>query len=58
MNINVGDKITMKKPHPCGSKEFTVLRIGIDFKIKCCGCDHEVMVPRSKLERNIKGVNL
>lgn len=58
MNIQVGDKITMKKPHPCGCKEFSVLRVGIDFKIKCEGCGREVMVPRSKLEKNIKGVNL
>lgn len=56
MDILVGDVITMKKPHPCGSKEFEVLRIGADFKVKCLGCGREVMVPRVKLERNIRGV--
>ncbi len=56
MDILVGDVITMKKPHPCGSKEFEVLRIGADFKVKCLGCGREVMVPRAKLERNIRGV--
>lgn len=57
MNIQPGDRLTMKKPHPCGSKEFEVLRIGADFKIKCLGCEHVVIVPRSKIEKNIKNVN-
>lgn len=56
MNVNVGDILVMKKPHPCKSKEFEVLRVGIDFKIKCCGCGHEVMVPRAKIEKNIKTI--
>ncbi len=54
MNVNVGDRIVMKKPHPCGSKDFEVLRVGVDFKIKCLGCGREVMVPRNKIEKNIK----
>ena len=57
MDVRVGDIIDMKKPHPCGSKSFSVLRIGMDFKIKCCGCGHEVMVARSKITRNIKAVH-
>lgn len=56
MNVNVGDFIVMKKPHPCGGKEFEVLRIGADFKIKCTTCGHEVMLPRSKAEKNIKEI--
>lgn len=56
MNIQVGDKIIMKKQHPCGSKEFEVLRIGVDFKIKCLGCEHIVTVPRNKIQKNIKAV--
>ena len=56
MDINVGDKLQMKKLHPCGSKEFEVLRIGVDFKIRCTGCGREVMVPRNKIEKNIKNV--
>ena len=54
MDIHVGDIIEMKKPHPCGVKRFSVLRIGADFKIKCVGCGHEVMVTRQKCEKNIK----
>lgn len=56
MDINIGDRLLMKKQHPCGSKEFEVLRIGADFKIKCLGCEHIVTVPRGKAEKNIKKV--
>ncbi len=56
MDIQVGDKISMKKPHPCGSKEFEVLRIGMDFKIRCVKCSHELMISRHKCEKNIKKV--
>ncbi|MBR5271924.1 MAG: DUF951 domain-containing protein [Clostridia bacterium] len=57
MDVRVGDIIDMKKPHPCGSKSFSVLRIGMDFKIRCCGCGHEIMVARSKITKNIKTVH-
>ncbi len=56
MDIKIGDILEMKKQHPCGSKQFQVLRIGMDFKIKCIGCTHEVMLPRAKVEKNIKNV--
>ena len=52
MDIQVGDVIQTKKPHPCGANRFDVLRVGMDFKIKC----HEIMLPRAKIERNIKKV--
>ncbi|MCD8026174.1 MAG: DUF951 domain-containing protein [Clostridiales bacterium] len=54
MKVNVGDRVEMKKQHPCGGKTFKILRIGMDFKIKCEKCGHEVMVPRNKIEKNIK----
>lgn len=54
MDVRVGDVIRMKKPHPCGSYDFQVLRVGMDFKIKCTGCGHEVMLPRLKCEKKIK----
>ena len=56
MDVRPGDILQMKKPHPCGSKEFVVLRAGMDFKIRCKGCGHEVMVPRLKCEKNIKKI--
>ncbi len=56
MDIKLGDKLKMKKKHPCGSFVFTVLRVGMDFKLKCDGCSHEIMIPRVKAERNIKSI--
>lgn len=56
MNINVGDKLKMKKKHPCGCFDFEVLRIGMDFKIRCLGCGREVMLPRKAVEKNIKKI--
>lgn len=56
MDIQVGDILTMKKEHPCGSKQWEVLRTGADFRLRCCGCGHEVMGPRSKFEKKIRQV--
>ncbi len=56
MDIKVGDCVLMKKKHPCGSDRFLVLRVGLDFKLRCCGCGHEMMIPRIKIIKNIKGV--
>ncbi len=56
MNINVGDTIVMRKQHPCGNSSFIVKRVGIDFKIICTKCEHEVFAPRVKLEKNIKQI--
>lgn len=56
MDIQVGDVLELKKTHPCGSREWKVLRVGMDFKLKCLGCGHEVMTPRSKAEKSIKKV--
>lgn len=56
MEIKAGDFVEMKKQHPCGNKIFEVTRVGLDFKIKCAKCGHEIMVPRIKILRNIKKV--
>ena len=56
MDVQVGDVLELKKGHPCGSKSWKVLRVGMDFKIKCAGCGREVMAPRSKIEKRIKRV--
>lgn len=57
MDIRLHDILTMKKQHPCGSNAWEVLRTGADFRLKCTGCGHEVMLPRSKAEKNIKSVS-
>ena len=56
MDIHVGDVLEMKKAHPCGGRSWLVLRVGMDFRLRCQGCGHEVMIPRSKAEKNIKKV--
>ena len=54
MNIQVGDTIEMKKPHPCGERKWLVLRIGADFRLRCLGCGREMMITRIKAEKNLK----
>ena len=56
MDINIGDIFKLKKQHPCGSKEWEVLRVGADFRIKCRGCGHQVMIARRLLEKNVKEI--
>lgn len=56
MDIRLNDILVMKKAHPCGDKQWKVLRTGADFRLKCLGCGHEIMVPRLKAEKNIRNV--
>lgn len=56
MDVRINDKLIMKKNHPCGSNLFTVMRIGMDFKIRCDKCSHELMLPRSRVEKSIKKI--
>lgn len=56
MDVQVGDVIQTKKPHPCGANRFDVLRVGMDFKIRCTGCGREVMGARTKYEKQIKKI--
>ena len=56
MDIRVGDVIKMKKPHPCGSHEWEVLRAGMDFRLRCLGCGHQVLLTRKLVEKNVRGL--
>lgn len=56
MEILVGDIVKMKKKHPCGSQEWEVLRSGADFRLKCLGCEHQIMLARPVLEKNVRGI--
>ena len=56
MDIKLNDILEMKKQHPCGGKQFLVLRVGMDFRVRCVKCNRAVMVPRQKIEKNIKKV--
>lgn len=56
MEINVGDVLRLKKPHPCGSYLWEVLRVGADFRLKCQVCGRVVMLPRNDAVRRTKEV--
>ena len=54
-DFRINDTVRLKKPHPCGGFEWTVTRIGADIGIKCKGCGRYQLMPRSDLERRMKG---
>lgn len=56
MDVQLNDILVMKKNHPCGANRFLVLRIGMDFKLRCTGCGREFMSPRGKIEKHIKKI--
>ena len=56
MDIRVGDGRELKTEHPCGSAGWQVLRVGMDFRLRCTGCGHELMLPRSKAEKSVKKI--
>ncbi len=56
MDVRPGDTLMMKKKHPCGANSFTVLRAGMDFRLRCDGCGREFMTPRVKIEHSIKQI--
>lgn len=51
-----GDVIRLKKPHPCGGWDWELLRVGMDFRLRCLNCNHLVMLPRTEVERRIKAL--
>ncbi|MBQ7706431.1 MAG: DUF951 domain-containing protein [Lachnospiraceae bacterium] len=55
MELLVGQKIKLKKQHPCGENKWEIQRTGMDFRLKCLGCGHSVMVPRKLVEKNFRG---
>ena len=57
MQFEIGDIIKLKKKHPCGSFEWEVLRIGADFRLKCKGCGHQIMIARKLVEKNTKEIH-
>ncbi len=52
----VGDIVKLKKKHPCGSCEWEILRIGADFRLKCIGCGRQIMMPRTQVDKSVKGL--
>ena len=56
MDLRLHDLVELKKPHPCGGTRWEILRVGMDIKLRCRGCGHELMLPRSKAEKSIRKV--
>ena len=56
MDYNIGDIVRTKKPHPCGTNEWQVTRVGADVKIKCLSCGRSIMLPRIEFNKKIKKV--
>jgi hypothetical protein len=55
VNYELGDIVRLKKKHPCGSFNWEILRVGMDFRLKCQGCGHLILIPRTKFEKMVKG---
>ena len=53
--IALGDIVKLKKAHPCGANQWEVTRLGADIKLRCCGCDRQVMLERYEFDRRFRG---
>ena len=56
LEIHIGDRVRMRKPHPCGGYEWEVVRVGADIGVRCLTCGRRVMLPRSKFEKRGKAI--
>ena len=56
MDFQVGQIIKLKKQHPCGTNAWEIIRVGADFRLRCTGCEHQVMLPRRTVEKSFKGL--
>jgi hypothetical protein len=54
--FQLGDVVQMKKAHPCGTNEMEIIRMGMDIRVRCLGCQHSVLIPRAKFESKLKKV--
>lgn len=55
INISIGDKVIMKKPHPCGANEWEVCRLGMEIGLICLGCGHKVRLERPRFNSRYRG---
>lgn len=54
--FSLNDIVEMKKPHPCGENKWKIIRMGMDIRIKCLGCDRSVLIPRNEFQKKLKKV--
>lgn len=55
-DYQLGSIVIMKKPHPCGTNEWEIIRVGADIKIKCCQCGRTILMPRIEFNKKLKKV--
>jgi hypothetical protein len=56
LKLQTGDVVRLKKPHPCGSAEWEILRTGVDVRLKCRGCGRIILIARDKLRRSMRQI--
>lgn len=56
LELHIGDQVRLRKPHPCGGHTWDVTRIGADIGIRCTTCGRRIMLPRAKLEKQVKSI--
>ncbi|MET1231240.1 MAG: DUF951 domain-containing protein [Candidatus Limnocylindrales bacterium] len=55
LDVRLGDRVSLARPHPCGSREWDVVRVGADIGLRCRGCGRRVLIARPDLERRLRG---
>jgi len=56
LKFDVGDIVSLKKGHPCGENKWEVMRTGVDFRLKCLGCDRQIWMPRMEFEKRVRKI--
>ena len=56
VEVHVGDVVRLRKPHPCGGTDWTIVRLGADIGLRCDRCQHRIMLPRGVFERRLKAI--
>ncbi|MGI8999120.1 MAG: DUF951 domain-containing protein [Candidatus Limnocylindria bacterium] len=51
LDLRIGDRLRLRKEHPCGSRDWNVVRLGADIGLVCEGCDHRILMDRLDVER-------
>ncbi len=54
MHLEIGDRLRLRKPHPCGGYDWEVVRLGADIGLRCETCGRRVLLPRTEVERRVK----
>ncbi|MEI3611115.1 DUF951 domain-containing protein [Pseudogracilibacillus sp. SO30301A] len=54
--FSLNDIVEMKKQHPCGENKWRIIRMGMDIRIKCLGCDRSVLIPRNEFQKKLKKI--